>query len=146
MMIAMAQALAFPAVFLPKVTDANQTIYMDTNTGSWYNSVNSLSSPIGSILIGIIMDRFGRRIALATPLFPLILSQLATALSQSNLMLFLSRITIGLCAGCIAPACQVRQILSLTFLLLDFNNVVPLFLPVNRSTLLSVLIRSYVVC
>lgn len=108
-MIAMAQALAFPAVFLPQVTDANQTIYMDANTGSWYNSVNSLSSPIGSISIGIIMDRFGRRVALATPLFPLIISQLMTALSQSNLLLFLSRVTIGFCAGCIAPVCQVND-------------------------------------
>lgn len=107
MMISMAQSLAFPAVFLPQVTNVNQTIYMDIDTGSWYNSVNSLSSPIGSIIIGIIMDRFGRRVALATPLLPLIISHLTTALSQSNLVLFVSRVTIGLCAGCIAPTCQV---------------------------------------
>lgn len=108
-MISMAQSLAFPAIFLPQVKDANQTIYMDTSTGSWFNSVNSLSSPIGSIIIGIVMDRYGRRIALAMPLIPLIATQLTTALSQSNILLFCSRIMLGFCCGCIAPVCQVSN-------------------------------------
>lgn len=111
-MVAIAQALAFPAVFLPQVANANQTMYMDRDTGSWFNSVNSLSAPIGSIVIGMVMDRFGRKVALAIPMIPMIVAHLATALSQTNVMLICSRIALGLCLGCLPPVCQVSSSLS----------------------------------
>lgn len=75
--------------------------------GSWFTSVNSLSSPIGSLIAGIVMDRYGRKIALALPLIPLIGSWISTATSQDFTALFVSRIVLGFCGGFAPPVCQV---------------------------------------
>lgn len=106
-MISLAQMLAYPAQFLPQVRNASNPMYMNSEAGSWYTSLNSLTSPIGSLMAGTIMDRYGRRIALAVPLIPYILSWTATAVTESYYVLFICRAILGACGGFGPPACQV---------------------------------------
>lgn len=71
------------------------------------NSVNSLWSPLGSLIAGIMMDRYGRKITLATPLIPLIVAWIITATANSHVVLFASRIFLGILGGFAPPICQV---------------------------------------
>lgn len=82
---------------------------MDDDTGAWFTSVNSLLSPVGSLIAGIMMDRYGRKITLATPLIPLIISWMTTATATSHNVLFTSRILLGIVCGFGPPVCQVRR-------------------------------------
>lgn len=107
-MIAMAQMLAFPAILIPQLRKQNGTIHLNGEAESWYTSVNSLVSPFGSVVGGFMMDRYGRRITLAVPLVPIILSWFATAIAQTSSVLFTSRIILGICSGFLPPVCQVN--------------------------------------
>lgn len=106
-MISLAQILVYPALLLPQMRNETDILYMNSEAGSWFTSINSLSSPVGSIIAGILMDKYGRRIALATPLIPLIASWIATAMSTNFITLFGSRIVLGFCGGFAPCVCQI---------------------------------------
>lgn len=53
------------------------------------------------------MDRYGRKITLATPLIPLIVAWITTATAKSHVVLFTSRIFLGILGGFAPPICQV---------------------------------------
>lgn len=59
------------------------------------------------------MDRYGRKVALATPLIPMILLWVITANATSCAMLFASRIVIGIIGGFGPPICQVSYLSKL---------------------------------
>lgn len=109
-MVSLGHSLAFPALIVPQLRqNKNDTLYLDSEAASWYTSIFSLASPFGSMLCGIIMDRFGRKVALATPLIPLILVWIVVSKVQSVFMLFLSRILLGILGGFAPPICQVSS-------------------------------------
>lgn len=109
-MISLAQMLSYPAQILPQLRNETDPLYMNADAGSWYTSINSLLAPIGSMVGGIMMDRYGRRIALTAPLIPLILAWIATAVTQSYYVIFISRAILGICGGFGPPVCQVSDI------------------------------------
>lgn len=111
-MISMAHMLAFPALLLPQLRNETDPLYMDREVGSWFTSINSLISPLGSLIGGFMMDRFGRKIALMTPIIPIIALWIITATAQSHALLFISRAFLGVCAGFVPPACQVNETFS----------------------------------
>lgn len=53
------------------------------------------------------MDRYGRKIALGTPLIPIILSWVLTATATSCTVLFIARVFLGIFGGFGPPICQV---------------------------------------
>lgn len=112
-MMSIAHMIAFPALLVPQLRNQNDTLYFNDEDGSWYTSVYSLSSPFGSVMAGIIMDRYGRRIALATPLIPCIVSWIATASAKTHLVLFIGRIALGVIGGFGPTICQVISSISL---------------------------------
>lgn len=107
-MISLAQMLSYPAQILPQLRNDTDSLYMNADAGSWYTSINSLLAPVGSLAGGIMMDRYGRRVALLAPLIPMILSWTATAVTQSYYILFISRAVLGICGGFGPPVCQVN--------------------------------------
>lgn len=62
------------------------------------------------------MDRYGRRVTLATPLIPIILSWILTATATNRAVLFTARIFLGIFGGFGPPICQV------TFAFLQINS------------------------
>lgn len=67
------------------------------------------------------MDRYGRKVALATPLIPMIVLWIITANATSFAMLFASRILIGIIGGFGPPICQVSSWVSWVSYLLKFT-------------------------
>lgn len=83
---------------------------MDSEAVSWFTSVSSLTAPFGSMIAGFMMDHFGRKITLATPLIPLIITWIILANSNSLFVLFSSRIFLGILGGFAPPICQVNTV------------------------------------
>ncbi len=108
-LISLANALAYPALIVPQLHAVNGTLHFDTDNGSWYTSVFSLCSPFGSMVAGFMMDRYGRRITLATPIIPIIITWVFTATAQTQNTLFISRVFQGIFSGFGPPVCQVNR-------------------------------------
>lgn len=60
-------------------------------------------------MAGVLMDRYGRKVALATPLIPMILAWILTATATSCTTLFTARVLLGIFGGFGPPICQVRN-------------------------------------
>lgn len=54
-MISLAHNLAYPALVVPQLRNDNGTLHLDLDDGSWYTSMNSVSSPLGSLMAGIVI-------------------------------------------------------------------------------------------
>lgn len=108
-MISLAQMLSFPAEFSPQVRNATEQPLLDDTDVSWYTSINSLTSVIGSLAAGVIMDRYGRRVALIVPLIPFIIGWIITATANSFSVLLISRAVLGICGGFAPPVCQIQM-------------------------------------
>lgn len=52
-MISLAHVLAYPALIVPQLRQSNDTLHLDQDEGSWYTSIYSLWSPVGSLIAGI---------------------------------------------------------------------------------------------
>lgn len=107
-MISLAHILAYPALIVPELRNANNTMQMNQEDGSWYTSIFSLCSPIGSLICGIMMDKYGRKITLVTPLIPIMLIWIVTATATNLTVLFTSRAFLGIFGGFGPPICQVN--------------------------------------
>lgn len=59
--------------------------------------------------IGFMMDRYGRKATLATPLIPMIIIWIVTATCTNHTVLFTSRVFSGIFGGFGPPVCQVRS-------------------------------------
>lgn len=116
-MISLAHSLAFPALIVSELRAENATLFLTEEEGSWYTSAFSLASPFGSMIGGCMMDRYGRKITLATPLIPIIIMWIITATAQSHAILFTSRVFLGICGGFGPPICQA----SFCFFFFRFN-------------------------
>lgn len=108
-MISLAQMLSFPAEFSPQVRNATDPPHLNRTQVSWYTSINSLTSVFGSLGAGIIMDRYGRRVALIVPLVPFIIAWIFTATAKSFYVLLISRAVLGICGGFGPPVCQIQM-------------------------------------
>lgn len=106
-MLTLAHSLAFTALIVPILRSENGTLHFTIDEGSWYTSTYSLASPFGSMIGGFMMDRYGRRITLATPLIPIIVAWIVMARAQSHIVLFTSRVFSGIFGGFLPPICQV---------------------------------------
>lgn len=63
----------------------------------------------GSLIAGIEMDRYGRKMTLATPLIPIIFAWILTATTSSRAVLFAARVLLGIFSGFGPPVCQVSR-------------------------------------
>lgn len=78
---------------------------------------------IGSIIAGVMMDRYGRKITLATPLLPIIVSWILTATATNRTVLFTTRILLGIFGGFGPPICQVIPIFSSLLKLIELFEI-----------------------
>uniref|UniRef100_A0A182NPD2 Major facilitator superfamily (MFS) profile domain-containing protein n=1 Tax=Anopheles dirus TaxID=7168 RepID=A0A182NPD2_9DIPT len=99
--------IGYSAVLLPQLYDANESLAIDIEMGSWIASVHSLATPIGSFASGPIMDRWGRRPALLLAIVPLFSGWVLLATATSHFLLLLGRVVAGISVGLIAAPAQV---------------------------------------
>ncbi|XP_059469544.1 facilitated trehalose transporter Tret1-2 homolog isoform X2 [Neocloeon triangulifer] len=95
----------FSAVAIPQLMHANSTIKIDADQASWIASLSSLSTPLGCILGGYLMDLLGRRTTLLLLEVPLIAGWLLIATAGGVPQIYAGRLLVGLGSGLVgAPA------------------------------------------
>lgn len=76
---------------------------------SFLASMHSAATPLGSLLSGILMERYGRKLALQLASIPLVIGWILIALSPGCVLLLIGRLTAGVSVGLIAAPGQVTK-------------------------------------
>ncbi|XP_017780645.1 PREDICTED: facilitated trehalose transporter Tret1 [Nicrophorus vespilloides] len=97
----------YSAILLPQLKSTNGTLQIDDNIGSWIASVHSASTPLGSLLSAVLMEKVGRKLTLQVSAVPLIVGWLLIAFAQSHNAILLGRLIAGMSAGLTAAPGQV---------------------------------------
>ncbi|XP_014241814.1 facilitated trehalose transporter Tret1-like [Cimex lectularius] len=98
-------AFGFSAIALPQMQDAASDFKIDSGQASWIASLSSVTTPIGCILSGYLMDAIGRKRILILTQFPLIAGWLMIASATTVPMVYAGRLLVGLGSGMVgAPA------------------------------------------
>ncbi|KAL0268319.1 UNVERIFIED_CONTAM: hypothetical protein PYX00_010311 [Menopon gallinae] len=130
--------LAFSAVLLPQVMideDNNSTVSanvtddlaVNKDEATWIASLVTITTPMGSLLTGPLMDQFGRRTVCALSCLPFMLSWTITFFTRTSVyMLYVARVLAGASGGlCTAAIVYVSEIShpSLRPMLLSLTSV-----------------------
>lgn len=81
-------------------------------------SMHSAATPMGSFLSGILMDYYGRKVAVQLSSLPLILGWMLIAFCHNHALLLAGRVIAGISVGLIAAPGQVYLLLYIFFALL----------------------------
>lgn len=92
-------SLVFSAVLLPQLMETGSELPISQDDASWIASLVTIATPVGAILTGPCMDRYGRRTGCKICTMVLCSSWLLMALSYSVPMLYFSRLVCGFGAG-----------------------------------------------
>jgi facilitated trehalose transporter len=87
-------SLAYSAILIPQLRE-NPEFEVSKNAESWITSIIALTTPVGSLIVGFLMDRFGRLKTLAMASIPGFSGCVIMALSQNVPMLIAGRGLIG---------------------------------------------------
>ncbi|CAH2013861.1 unnamed protein product [Acanthoscelides obtectus] len=107
--------VGYSAILLPQLQITNDSMRIGDEMGSWIASLHSAATPVGSLLSGIFMDRFGRKVAMQIASTPLIVGWLLIGLAQNHVWLLIGRIVAGISAGLAAATGQKRPTLDRMF-------------------------------
>lgn len=95
----------FSAVTIPQLKEESSFIKIDDEKASWIASVSSITTPIGCILSGYLMDLIGRKRTLIITEIPLILGWILISSSTNVETIYVGRLLVGLGSGMVgAPA------------------------------------------
>uniref|UniRef100_A0A1B6KCL1 Major facilitator superfamily (MFS) profile domain-containing protein n=2 Tax=Graphocephala atropunctata TaxID=36148 RepID=A0A1B6KCL1_9HEMI len=98
-------SLGFTAVALPYMLEPDSLVPIDDIQASWIASLASIATPVGCLLSGHMVDRFGRRAGLLVISIPLVIGWLLIGLNPSLTRIYLGRIFTGVGTGlCSIPA------------------------------------------
>lgn len=121
----------FPAFALEQMKSETSTVVVQDNGDlSWIASLSIFSNPIGSVLAGIIMDKFGRKITLQLSLFTFTVGWTFITFSQTIWMLYAGNVIVGLAIGVgacstiyVAEICEIRnRAMMLSFLEIYYSS------------------------
>ncbi|GLG93599.1 hypothetical protein R5R35_003750 [Gryllus longicercus] len=104
----------FAAVANPQLREPGSSISVNEEQASWIASLSSVTTPVGCILSGYLMDRIGRKLTLILTEIPAILGLLLISAATDINMIYVGRLLVGLGSGMVgAPArvytCEVTQ-------------------------------------
>ncbi|KAG4070083.1 hypothetical protein HA402_013743 [Bradysia odoriphaga] len=91
--------MSYSAILLPQLLDPTSDIHVTRDEASWIASLVTISLPIGSLIVGPLIDRFGRKpIAILTTI-PFLISWILIATSKNVGTIYAARILAGMAAG-----------------------------------------------
>lgn len=105
--IVLGATMGYSAVLLPQLQSNTSSIPTDEETGSWIASLQPGVSPLGTVLGGIVMDRWGRRFTMRAALLPLFTGYIIIAFAPNQLMVIIGRFITGISCGFSAAASSV---------------------------------------
>ncbi|PSN30503.1 hypothetical protein C0J52_23355 [Blattella germanica] len=103
----MGASLGYSAILLPQLQSDNSSIPIDEDTGSWIASLQSGVSPVGTIVGGISMDKWGRRFTMRIGVLPLFLGYVVLFFAHTHVWVLIGRFITGIAAGFSAAASQI---------------------------------------
>ncbi|XP_022193840.2 facilitated trehalose transporter Tret1-2 homolog [Nilaparvata lugens] len=116
-MLQTGMVLGYPAVMLPAIIDRggnNSTFSVNSNQASWIASLSSISTPIGCLICGPMIDGWGRATTIKIINVPFILGWILIALYQELILIYIGRIICGIAIGLssIPSAVYITEITS----------------------------------
>ncbi|CAB3360091.1 Hypothetical predicted protein [Cloeon dipterum] len=97
----------YSALLLPQIQAENSTLPTTEEQGSWIASIHSIVTPMGSLLSGPLMERFGRRTTLLFSLVPSLMGWVAIYMSKTHAALLIGRCFTAITTGLSAPPALV---------------------------------------
>ncbi|XP_076256627.1 facilitated trehalose transporter Tret1-like isoform X2 [Rhynchophorus ferrugineus] len=91
--------MAFSAVLLPQLKDSDPDIVIDKSQASWIASIVTIALPLGSIFIGPLMDRYGRKQMCIITTLPFLLAWVLHAFATNVWFIYIARIIAGFSGG-----------------------------------------------
>lgn len=95
--------MAFPAIMIPQMERPDSAIHVDRDSASWMAAVVAVTTPVGSLAAGPLMDWAGRRAACLAPAVPLVVAWLLVPLAAGPVpkvsLVYAARALAGVAAG-----------------------------------------------
>lgn len=91
--------MAFSAVLLPQLYESKSDIQISVSEASWIASVVAIALPLGSLSIGPLMDRFGRRKICILTNIPFAIAWLFLYYAKDVWYIYFARIISGFSGG-----------------------------------------------
>ncbi|EFA05013.1 facilitated trehalose transporter Tret1 [Tribolium castaneum] len=91
--------MSFSAILLPQLNEKSSDIHISKSEASWIASIVAIALPAGSLIIGPLMDRFGRKTLCICTTIPFAISWIIHAAAKSVWHLYLARIIAGFSGG-----------------------------------------------
>ncbi|KAK8733983.1 hypothetical protein OTU49_006282, partial [Cherax quadricarinatus] len=98
---------AYSSLTLPQLRNDTSIDFVDTRDSGWIASLPSISSIVGSLLGGIVMDALGPRMTLMVTAVPCLLSWSFIAFANSVALIYVGRLITGVFLGIFSPVPQV---------------------------------------
>ncbi|XP_066144688.1 facilitated trehalose transporter Tret1-like [Euwallacea fornicatus] len=87
--------MSFSAVLLPQLKESGSNIVIDSTQASWIASVVAIVLPLGSLCVGPIMDRLGRKKTCILTTIPFLISWALHAFATNIWCIYTARIVAG---------------------------------------------------
>ncbi|XP_050542463.1 facilitated trehalose transporter Tret1-like [Daktulosphaira vitifoliae] len=94
-----ATAVGFSGVMLPLMRSPESSIQVNDEEASWIASLLYMLTPVGNLVFGVIMDKYGRKICMELVYLPLIISYIGMFMAKSIVHIYISRAIVGLSVG-----------------------------------------------
>jgi len=91
--------LGFTAVALPYMLEENNILVVNKSQASWIASLAAIATPVGCLISGPIIDKYGRRKGLLSLNIPAFIGWLFVCISPSFVTLCIGRVLTGIACG-----------------------------------------------
>ncbi|KAL6267053.1 hypothetical protein P5V15_000129 [Pogonomyrmex californicus] len=92
--------MAYSTVLLSGLeSDTDQMLKMTENEESWIASLVTITLPIGSLIAGLLMDKFGRKMVCLLSCIPAAISWISLIFAKSLITIYAARVIAGIAAG-----------------------------------------------